>query len=263
METGIIGSWTLSPIVVNLIVLLEISCAITALFGKFSKSQSILFIIVSTIYLINLITSVNSNFYQDYTFLYFGQFYINFTFLIILIILTFLSNKAFSQQKSLLKPYYQISLIAIAFATYIIFGSFNWKQFEIKTETYYAGVSDWTPFNNALQEKYPNIGKDKTLLISFLSVGCSHCQQFAKKISFSSSSTDKVVYVFWAKEVEIEKFMKENGIQGPYLRLPQYTIMSIVGQQFPMFYEYKNGKPLIEYTGTEFSYVVFDKIFED
>ena len=180
-----------------------------------------------------------------------------------ILILTIFKDKIFTFQSPLLKWYYQFLLIITASVGYILLGSLNIQQFYDKKEVYQSGVADWAPFNKALKEQHPELLNKNSLLVAFFSVNCSHCQQFATKISISPSAVSKtnILYVFWAEEEDIEKFMRENGIQGPYLKLSQNAIMHIVGQQFPVFYSFENGKPVTEYMGNEFSYAVFDRIF--
>lgn len=273
MEANLSTSWVQSLLITNTVITLEVSGAIFALFGRFNWFQNSIFVITFSLYLLSILFSFNSTYYQDYTLIFFGfdiptakdlyffgGYFLNITlFIIALICFIMLQRKSKLQ---LMKWPFQFSTIFILVFCCIYFGSLNLKQFKVKSEPYNSSITNWDKFNEAIIDQYPEILKDNWT-IAFFSTGCDHCKKFARKISFSPGENKNILYVFWSEEDEISTFKKQNNISGIHLKLPQHVIMNIAGMEYPVFFQFVDGKPAQSYTGSEFSYAVMDQIFEE
>lgn len=271
MESGLVDSWIQSVYMANITVIAEISCAVLALFGKFTWFQNAIFTTTFIFYLISISFSFSTTLYQDYTLVFFGfdiysdkdlyffgGYYLSVFFMIALIsIFILLQKKAKSQ---LMKWPYQLVLICGLSLSYLALGSINPNQFTIKSEQYQAGITNWSAFNNSINLQHPEF-KEGDWTVAFFSTGCDHCKKFARKISFTPGGDKNVLYVFWANESEIAKFKKDNNVNGPHMKLPQHVIMNIAGQEYPVFFSFKDGVPTANYAGSEFTYATIDAIF--
>jgi thiol-disulfide isomerase/thioredoxin len=272
METGEIGSWLESMYVLNTLVFLEISCAIFALFGSINWFQKASFALLFVLYTISIIENFGITFYQDYSFIFwgfdiflekeayfFGGYYLNISLLFTTCILfVLLSVKKITSP--LLKWPIQLVAIVTLFASYLLLGSLNLKQLNLKTEEYSAGITNWNTFETALAEQHPEVLKGEWV-IAFFSTTCDHCKKYARKISFSPNHQN-VLYVFWSSEEQVEKFKKEHNVSGNHLILPQNVIMNIAGQEYPVLFTFKDGKPEKQFVSSEFSYAEMDRIFQ-
>jgi uncharacterized membrane protein YphA (DoxX/SURF4 family) len=271
MESNLTYSWIQTTYLVNLSIIAELSCAIIALFGRVNLFQFCFFCVTFLLYTVSLFFGLSSELYQDYTLIFFGfdiysgedLYFFGGYLLNILLLISGITIAIILRKKAnyhLIKWPFQIVLITLLTTSFINLGSLNFKQFQLKSEEYKSGITDWTAFNNTIDEQFPDL-KHGNWTIAFFSVGCDHCKKFARKISFTPNGDNNVLYVFWAKEDEIDKFKKDNNVKGPHLKLPQNVIMNIAGQEFPVFFSFSKGVPTNSYTGNEFTYATLDKIF--
>jgi hypothetical protein len=271
LEAGLVDNWIQSVYVTNLTVIAEISCAVFALFGKFNWFQKAVFSFTFILYLLSLVFCFGSTYYQDYTLIFFGfdiysekdvYFFGGYILNSALLLSSFIFFLALQRKEKtqLLKWPLQLSIIAILSFCYILFGSLNTKQFKIKTEKYSSSITNWGKFHEATLIQYPEFKKGNWT-VAFFSTGCDHCKKFARKISFTPGSDKNLLYVFWSEEEDIEKFKKDNNIKCYHLKLPQHVIMNIAGQEYPVFFTFRDGKPTQSFSGSEFSYAVIDKVF--
>lgn len=271
MESNTVDSWIQTIYITSLVAILEISCAILALFGKFSWFQNAIFTTTFVFYFISILISASTPLYQDYTLIFFGfdiygtsdiyffgGYFLNILLLLISIALVVLMQK--KGGKSLIKWPFQLTLTIVFSITYLLFGAIKTKQFKLKTEQYQAGITNWTDFNTAVTNQYPSFHEGKWT-VAFFSTSCDHCKKYARKISMTPGGRKNVLYVFWAEEDDIEKFKTENNVDGPHMRLPQHVIMNIAGQEYPVFFSFEDGIPITNYTGKEFSYAAIDNAF--
>lgn len=254
------GNWKSIPLFNRIFISLEINLGILILTNWIKRSVIYYsLIILSILYLIDIVLGWNNLLTDNYNLLYLFSKYLTLAIVPFLIISLLLIKKQTQKKNSWWSLLILIPILTLPF----IFNPLFIEDFEYTINEYNKKSKDW----KIVESKFNDQGIDidtGNYLIAFFSTNCKHCNEMAKTFGVTKrgfNSKRKILLVFPGNLEDTNNFIDRNKSDFDFIRITSDEFTKVAGFAFPSVLVIEDGKVTKQWTGDNFSLSVRDQEF--
>jgi len=266
VENGIF-SWTLSPIAVKGVIILEFLLGIALLVKSIhSKLISLSLFLLTFFYAIDYYSKpLNGLYNNDFILSLFNQWItiIGIAYLIFFSIVQINKNEinAFKRIKNVLINGCIVLIVSIPL---FIFNPLFIDDFQQNNTAVNNPNLNWNGIFQKCEEANIQLEVKNSTLFAFLSTSCYYCNRSAKMLGISGRSNQtkpSIVLVFPGNKKDTEEFIERNKCDFPYIMISKDEFRKLAGNEYPAFFKVESKKETNYYTGETFNYRELDLLF--